>query len=438
MINPVSFKLNFQKFGNSDHFSFSPGMHVIYGESGCGKSHFIRSIAGFNSVQDSNFTLSDISVPESIQVVFQNPENQILSHTLESELAFAPENQSIHAHELQKKVSSLKSELPFVHDWNRHPESLSGGEMEMLNLVTAFSTDPQLILIDDGLSFLNENFKKTRIGWIRQKISNDKIVLWFSSDPMDLEFGETKWELSLSGLNALDNTHDLPSYNYHHPKGALNLKMDDLVFYYEKSPFPIIDRWSCKINQSRSIGLIGKNGKGKTTLSKLMTGLIAPTQGKIILSIEENKPSMAVLDQFPERMLGPDSLESLLSELVVNQKLNPRLINKCINRLNSYQIKWDIIKNQSALDIPWSTLRMALIIILSHCEYDVLILDEPTFGLGWNQKLILSRFFQEVLTHKHLVLISHDKQFVSAHCDQIYDLDTQTVAANQNILIDAN
>ena len=92
------------------------------------------------------------------------------------------------------------------------------------------------------------------------------------------------------------------------------------------------------------------------------------------------------------------------------------------------------MKDQSALDIPWSNLRMALIIILAHCDFDVLILDEPTFGLGSNQKLILSRFFTEMLTHKHLILISHDKQFVSAHCDFVYDLDTLSVMENNYIL----
>mgnify|MGYP003324433646 CR=1 FL=1 len=68
----------------------------------------------------------------------------------------------------------------------------------------------------------------------------------------------------------------------------------------------------------------------------------------------------------------------------------------------------------------------------------ILILDEPTFGLGWEQKLILSRFFQEILHQKHLILISHDSAFVHAHCDQIYDLDSQTVKKNTSVLVHAN
>ena len=386
-------------------------------------------------MQETNFSFSNIKIPESIQIIFQNPENQILSHTLESELAFATECQTTQTMVLQEKLSILKSDLPFVDDWNRHPVTLSGGEMEMLNLVTAFSTNPELILIDDGLSFLNETSKKNWVKWIRTNISNDKTVLWFSSDPTDLEYGDSKWELSLSGFNKLDDLPSLDHFNYQHPKGSLSLMLKDLVFGYGDANRPVIDQWTCEIVRARTIGLIGHNGKGKTTLSNLLTGLIHPDEGEINIYLDGNSPKVAGLDQFPERMLGPDSLESLVSELVLNKKLNPLLINKCINRLNSYQINWEIIKDQSALDIPWSTLRMALIIILAHCEYDVLILDEPTFGLGWGQKLILNRFLQEILTRKHLLLISHDKQFISAHCDYVYDLDAQAVMYNRKVLI---
>ena len=259
--------------------------------------------------------------------------------------------------------------------------------------------------------------------------------MWFTSDPTDLAFGDTKWELSLSTFRSLDTMPDLNRYTYRHPKGDLAIKFNDLLFSYSKSDYPVIDNWNCDINQARSIGLIGKNGKGKTTLSKLITGLILPEKGDIQIQLKKKVPRIATLDQFPERMLGADTLASLVSDLVINQKMNSRLVNKCINRLYKYQINWEIIKDQSALDIPWATLRLALIIILGHSEYDVLILDEPTFGLGWKQKMSLSLFFQEILVNKYLILISHDKVFVSDHCDYIYDIDAQIVTRNKTVLI---
>ena len=435
MTNPISFNLNFQKFENSINISFAAGLHVIYGESGSGKSQFIYSLSGLKDEQESNFTFTNLVIPRSFQIVFQNPENQILSYTLESELAFAAECQTIHSQDLQEKLALLKSDLPFINNWDRHPETLSGGQMEMLNLVTAFSTKPRLVFIDDGLSFLNDDSKKNWVNWIRNKISRGKIVLWFTSDPTDLAFGDTKWELSLSSFQSLDKIPELNRYRFQHPQGDLSIKFNDLLFSYSKSDYPVINNWNCNISQARSIGLVGNNGKGKTTLSKLITRLILPEKGDIQIQLKKKVPQIAALDQFPERMLGADTLDSLVSDLVVNQKMNLLLVNKCINRLYKYQINWEIIKDQSALDIPWSTLRLALIIILCHCEYDVLILDEPTFGLGWEQKLSLSRLFQKILINKHLILISHDKVFVSDHCDYIYDIDTQIVKQNKTVLI---
>ena len=199
----------------------------------------------------------------------------------------------------------------------------------------------------------------------------------------------------------------------------------------------IINNVNFYIDKSRAVGLIGKNGIGKTTISKLITGQLNPQAGKVELVINGKTPKVAMLNQFPERMLGAGSLDSFLTKLIVNEKMNQRLVNKCINRLNSYQINWEIVKGHSALDIPWPTLRIALIIILSHCNYDVLILDEPTFGLGWEQKVILSRFIQEILVKKHMILISHDQTFVMSHCDQIFNLDSRSIQFNQSVLTNA-
>jgi len=434
MINSVLFQLDFQKFGRSERIELNPGLHVVYGESGCGKSKLIRCLAGIIGEEPVHFTLVEKDLPESVQIIFQNPENQILSHTLDSELAFGLECLSTDTKWLQYELKQLKSDLPFIENWDRHPASLSGGEMEMLNLVTALNTESELILIDDGLSFLDSTTKAQWVNWLRDKVLNGKTVLWFTSDMTDLTFGDTQWNLSLSGFELHNQRPSEGEYQYKTNGGELGLDMDNLCFSYADESSPLIQNWQCKISNARAVGLIGKNGKGKTTLSQLMTGFLQPESGNIKLHIKGLPVAAATLDQFPERMLGPDSMESFISELILHQKMNQRLLNKCINRLNSYQINWEMVKSQPALDIPWSTLRMALIIILAHCEYEILILDEPTFGLGWEQKLILSRFFQEILHQKHLILISHDSTFVYAHCDQIYDLDTQTVNHNASVL----
>jgi ATPase subunit of ABC transporter with duplicated ATPase domains len=100
------------------------------------------------------------------------------------------------------------------------------------------------------------------------------------------------------------------------------------------------------------------------------------------------------------------------------------------------QIKWDLIKNKSSYDIPWSMLRIALIIILTHCEFDLLILDEPTFGLGWTQKVNLLQYLQRYLKQKHIIVISHDVEFVQSICNVVLSLDDDSVTISDLIQIE--
>ena len=437
MINPVNFCLDYKKFPKTKPISMPPGLNIIYGESGSGKTHLIRSLVNLNTFNNDFFKVVDLNIPESFQIVFQNPENQILSHKLSLELSFGLESSFNDTILLQKKIKKIKSNLTFINDWDRHPSTLSGGEMEMLNLVTSFSMKPELILIDDGLSFMNADIKSTWVKWMKKEIMNQKTILWFTSDISDFVYSKSNWVISLSDFVQVNNIEINNNYSFSSRKGNMSLNVENLSFYFDKKT-PLIENWNSNINSARSIGLAGKNGIGKTTLSQLLTGTLKPSNGSIKILIDGVKPSIALLDQFPERILGPNSLDSFVSLLVKEEKLHPRLVKKCIKQLNSHQINWEIIKNESALDIPWSTLRMSLIIILSHCNYDLLILDEPTFGFGWEQKEVLSKLFRETLTQKHLILISHDMPFFMAHCDQIYDLDNQSIINNKNILINAN
>ena len=100
------------------------------------------------------------------------------------------------------------------------------------------------------------------------------------------------------------------------------------------------------------------------------------------------------------------------------------------------QIKWDLIKNKSSYDIPWSMWRIALIIILTHCEFDLLILDEPTFGLGWTQKVNLLQYLQRYLKQKHIIVISHDIEFVQSICNVVLSLDDDSITTSDLIQIE--
>ena len=437
MTDNFSFDILFEKFEDKIHVDLPKGINIIYGESGSGKSEIIYSLLNKPRSTFNNFSLRNIKNSGKIQLIFQNPENQIICQNLQSELSFGLESTSIDNIDLTEDLEKIKALLPFVDNWLRHPTTLSGGEMEALNIVTAFTSDHNVMLIDDGLSYLNPNTKNKWINWIKTNYCQDKTILWFTSDYNDLAFGKTKWVLSLSGLQVYKDDQFTSTYKHNHKHGFLSIKAKELTFGYQDSNKRIINNLNLSLANARSLGIIGENGSGKTTLSQLITNSIKPSSGSIKLNISNNTPSIGVLNQFPERILGSDTLNDLLMKLINNNKFDPLLLNSFIKKLSSYQINWNTIKDRYAKDLSWSIVRMVLIIILSQSNYELIILDEPTFGLGYQQKRKLSQLLKSILVNKHVILISHDIDFVNAHCDQIINFDKKNIFQNQKIITNA-
>ena len=105
------------------------------------------------------------------------------------------------------------------------------------------------------------------------------------------------------------------------------------------------------------------------------------------------------------------------------------------NRLTRFGVQWDQIHNKRGTELPWVVLRIFLVVLLCHCRFDILILDEPTFGLGWEQKVKLRSFLRKCMSHMHFMIVSHDRKFVRSICDKIVDLDLLTL---ENKIIEIN
>ncbi|MEE8341619.1 MAG: ATP-binding cassette domain-containing protein [Candidatus Neomarinimicrobiota bacterium] len=424
MTNSLSFSLQSKNSYNQvyhDH-SFSSGLHIIYGESGVGKSDLINLISGKSHFWSEFFDIKNVNPKNGINIILQNPELQIISNTVENELAFSLECNSNNSNFITKQLNAATELLLFNADTDRHPVTLSGGEKELLNISTTFLLPGKVILIDDSLSFLSDQLKRTVVEQYFNIKKNDSVIIWFSSDESDLNYSSSKWILTNSELLRSDthNSNELPKEKLR--GGKINLEIDKLHFYYAAEN-PIFNNLSKQVNNFRCLGIIGNNGCGKSTLASLLLSLEKPISGSIKLIYKNNKNiEIGYLDQFPERLLGIMTLADFVDLLITNGKLDHAKLNQIKLDIQSINIAWESIKNILALDLSWTTLRIALIIILSNCNYDLLILDEPTFGMGTQQKLNLRTYFTRYLEEKHLLLISHDHNYIESICDSVIKL----------------
>ena len=191
--------------------------------------------------------------------------------------------------------------------------------------------------------------------------------------------------------------------------------------YEEKTA---VNKVNLSVEKGEFIGLIGPNGAGKTTLIKMLTGIIAPTEGKIdVLGYYPNALKNAFKKQFAV-VMGQKS--QLFFELTVNDTL--RLFKEI------YEIsEEDFQKNKNyfvelfgvreLMDVQVRTLslgermKMELIVALLH-NPKILFLDEPTIGLDAVASKQIRNFLKEINREKGttILLTSHYMEDIKALC----------------------
>ena len=422
----LTLRMRFKKFSQDwDSYALAPGLNVIYGGSGVGKSSLLDMIQGKPEKDSLNFE-ADVLVDETAVVyrIFHNPDHQIIASTVSNEITFAGECQQLEPKKLKQILDRNLSLLPDHIDPMMNPGYLSGGEKELLNLVTALDFEPGVLLVDDGLSFLSKENKLHCLNLMSEWTERTKgVIVWATSDHEDLEHGDRTLVLSLESLSDNEPGQILKYDDIRLPDGSMSIEIKDLTFGY-LGQRDIYRELSMQVDGVRSVGLIGNNGSGKTTFAGLCFGDLSPVNGLVNITVGgESDIKVGYLDQFPEHLILLKTPEELLADLKENEVFDSSMEGTLKKRLNRFGIRWEYVADIRGVDLPWVVLRLLLLIVLCHCNFNVLILDEPTFGLGWDQRVKLRTFIRECMNHMHFMIVSHDVEFIRSICDHVIDLD---------------
>lgn len=209
--------------------------------------------------------------------------------------------------------------------------------------------------------------------------------------------------------------------------------------YEEKTAISQIDR---SISEGEFIGLIGPNGAGKTTLIKMLTGIIAPTQGHLdVLGYYPNDLKNEFKKQYAV-VMGQKS--QLFFELTLNDTLRLfkeiyEISEEDFQKNKNYFVK--LFGVEDLMDVQVRTLslgermKMELIAALLH-NPKILFLDEPTIGLDAVASKQIRKFLKEINQKNGttIILTSHYMEDIKALCkrtvvvnhgSKIYDGETQ-------------
>lgn len=203
--------------------------------------------------------------------------------------------------------------------------------------------------------------------------------------------------------------------------------------YEEKAA---VNQLNLTVEEGEFIGLIGPNGAGKTTLIKMLTGIIAPTEGRIeVLGYYPNDLKNEFKKQYAV-VMGQKS--QLFFELTVNDTLRLfkeiyEISEEDFQANKNYFV--DLFGVKELMDVQVRTLslgermKMELIVALLH-NPKLLFLDEPTIGLDAVASKQIRWFLKEINEEKGttIILTSHYMEDIRALCKR-------TVVINHGIKI---
>ncbi len=186
-----------------------------------------------------------------------------------------------------------------------------------------------------------------------------------------------------------------------------------------------------RINKGEFIGIAGHTGSGKTTVAQILSGLIVPTQGKIIIdgsempdfksAARELRKRVGIVFQYPEHQLFEESVYKDIAFGPRNMKLTEDEIDKRVKRSAKLANLKEELFDKSPFELSGGQKRRVAIAGVLATEPEVLILDEPAAGLDpiGREKLLSELHKIRKERNTTIILISHSMEDLAQNAERI-------------------
>ena len=464
------------------------------------------NINGNDATKMNIFELSKI-----VGTVLQDPDSQFIGLTVGEDIAFKLENYCISQDEMIDRVDKSAELVDIKKELYSSPYKLSGGQKQRVTLAGVTVDDVKILLFDEPLASLDPATGESAIELIdkMQKQNNktaiiiehrledvlhcdvDRVIVMdkgeiIADTPIDeiirkdilrkvgireplyltalryadceindtlklknietLELGEYKEKLK-------DWYENIEVYESDENQNPI-LELDNICFSYNNEK-QILKNVSFKINKGDMAAIVGRNGAGKSTISKLVCGFYKPTSGRILFdgkdmvdyTIKERSEKIGFVMQNPNQMISKTMVYDEVAFGLKIRGLSDSEIKERVEEtlricgLYGYR-NWPI----SALSFGQKKrVTIASILVLNP---DMIILDEPTAGQDFKHYTEIMEFLVDLnkkgvtilmVTHDmHLMLEYTNKVIVLSEGEKIADNIPAYILTNKEIIEKAN
>ena len=369
-------KLNFKSFGIKEpslidiNFTIEDGKFVlITGPSDCGKSTLIRTFNGLipnfyggkiSGKVDVNgidpFKTSTKDLCDTVGMIFQNPDNQLVMTSVEEEIIFGMENLGYPVELIHERLEMVLKTVNIEKLRNRSISTLSGGEKQKVAIASIIAMKPSILILDEPTSeldpisadeildllielrmkenitiivvehrleklipvadqwiIMNENriiengtprsilSKRHQFFGINLPISFKNYIKWKDFiDGLSMPITTDETKKMISQINEYrkvkgEKQEDINSENEKQTSSSddnIVIEVNSLFDGYKEGEY-ILKDINLKVRKGEFISIIGRNGSGKTTLLKVITGLKAFEKGSVKVNGKDVDPKSA-------------------------------------------------------------------------------------------------------------------------------------------------
>ncbi|MNH84596.1 putative HMP/thiamine import ATP-binding protein YkoD [compost metagenome] len=443
--------------------------------------------------------LKDQSIAElsdTVGTVLQDPDGQFVGLTVAEDIVFKLENDAIPQAEMTDRLAAAARKVDIEQYLESSPHALSGGQKQKTTLGGVLVNDVDILLFDEPLASLDPYTGKRTIELIdRIHLETGKTVVIIEHRLEDVlhrsvdriivvRDGQAQADLPAAELLSSNILVEagireplyITALKYAgcsitpeiHPEHVDTIRLDsctprlqewyrslnnssetadfpvilelkDISFGYEKNQ-PILHHVSLRIGKGEIVSIAGRNGAGKSTISKLICGFYRPSSGTILLngrdirsdSIKERADRIGFVMQNPNHML---SKTLIYDEVALGLKLRGvpeeairERVHEVLKVCGLYAFRsWPV----SALSYGQKKrVTIASILVLSP---EVIILDEPTAGQDYRHYNEMMEFLltlnRQGIT---IIMITHDMHLMLEYAQRTIVLSEGTKIADDS------
>lgn len=328
---------------------------AVLGHNGCGKSTLAKHFNAILTPTSGKVTVDGIDtadedrlfdIRQTVGMVFQNPDNQLVATIVEEDVAFAPENLGVPPEEIRVRVDDALKQVDMYEFREHAPHQLSGGQKQRIAIAGIIAMQPRCIVMDEPTAMLDPKGRREVMKTIKRLNKEQGITVILITHYMDEAAQADRVVVMDKGSVLMDDVSrrifaradELRDVGLDVPQvtelcgilrkngvdiseeiifedecaeaiemlplqrktadltktvnakivgsGEEAARLENLTYKYSiGTPFEktAVDNVNLTVNKAEFVGIIGHTGSGKSTLIQHFNGLVKPTSGLVFI-----------------------------------------------------------------------------------------------------------------------------------------------------------